>query len=222
MRINQYLAAGTELSRRAADQAIRDGQVLVDGRPALIGESLSPGAEVVYLSQVVKPAQTLVIAFHKPVGVVCSRRKQGGSRTVYDLLPQELQLLNSVGRLDKDSSGLLILTNDGALNQRLSHPSHGKVKVYEVELDQALTPDNRRRLSQGVKLDDGPSRLEVLSQAGRQLVVALEEGRNRQIRRTLRELGYTVTKLHRTSIGGLELGDLAIGRWRQIPVEQLT
>jgi 23S rRNA pseudouridine2605 synthase len=156
---------------------------------------------------------------HKPVGVVVSRNGQG-SRTIYDLLPKELHALNPVGRLDKDSSGLLLLTNDGALAHELTHPSRQKVKVYEVTLDKPLQPLHQQMISdRGLTLEDGLSKfqLERLREGNNAAWrVTIHEGRNRQIRRTFAALGYTVTSLHRTHFGPYRLGTLQIGQHKEL------
>lgn len=219
MRINKFIAAATGLSRRAADHAIAEGKVLVNGnRP-------SPGYAVVNTDHVTldgrpldKPATTQTIMFNKPAGYVVSREGQGSS-TVYDLLPAELHHLKPVGRLDMYSSGLLLLTNDGALAQELTHPRYQKTKVYEVTVSKPLAEADEQRITgPGVQLGDGPSRLQLapLGNNGRSWQITMREGRNRQIRRTFLELGYGITSLHRTQFGDYTLGDLASGAYRKL------
>jgi 23S rRNA pseudouridine2605 synthase len=150
---------------------------------------------------------------------VCSRNGQG-SQTVYALLPPKFASLQPVGRLDKDSSGLLLMTSDGQLAHELTHPSFQKVKVYEVTLDKDLQPLHRQMISDhGVTLDDGVSKFELerLHDSDEKIWhVRLHEGRNRQIRRTFAALGYTVTTLHRTKFGPYSLGSLAPGSFQEI------
>jgi 23S rRNA pseudouridine2605 synthase len=156
---------------------------------------------------------------NKPVGYVCSRDGQG-SQTVYDLLPSGLHSLKSVGRLDKDSSGLLLLTNDGNLAHQLTHPSFQKTKVYQVSLDKPLQPLHRQLISDhGIQLDDGVSQLELerlTDGDDTQWRVRMHEGRNRQIRRTFESLGYDVRRLHRTGFGEFALSGLAMGHFTEI------
>jgi 23S rRNA pseudouridine2605 synthase len=215
MRLNQFLAKNTDLSRRSADKAISAGRVEVNNMPAKLGDVVIDTDHVTLDSHVVIPSITnTTILLHKPVGFVCSRNGQG-SQTVYDLLPAELHHLNPVGRLDKDSSGLVLLTNDGELANRLTHPRYEKLKIYEVQLDKPLTEADRVLISQdGVVLEDGISKLglEVASNAQR-VRVTMHEGRNRQIRRTFEALGYKVTKLHRTHFGDYSLGHLEPGKF---------
>ena len=220
MRLNKFLAAGTSLSRRAADAAIAAGRVAVNGRAAEQGMDVGERDAVFLDGRLVTAAvkNTTVIMLHKPAGYVVSRNGQG-SQTIYDLLPAEYQLLNPVGRLDKDSSGLLLITNDGQLTQELTHPSHQKLKVYEVTLDKPLAPLHRQMISDhGLRLADGPSKLalERRSDGGdTRWTVTMHEGRNRQIRRTFAALGYTVTTLHRTQFGPYTLGSLPAGKLRR-------
>lgn len=223
MRINKFLAQATGISRRAADRAVEAGRVTVNGMPATAGQAVGPADAVRYdgrtydLRTVADPAALTTILLHKPVGTVVSRDGQG-SPTVYDLLPPELHHLKPVGRLDKFSSGLLLMTNDGDLANRLTHPSNRKQKVYEIRLAQPLQPLHRQMISDhGVVLDDGPSRLQLERLRDGDDYgwrITMHEGRNRQIRRTFLALGYGVSRLHRTQFGGYTLGDLADGGHR--------
>lgn len=212
MRINKYVALCSHLSRRKADQAIEAGLVTVNGEKVNAGYQVRSGDSVTLAGQDISLPDNLSIVFNKPPGYVVSRNGQG-SQTIYELLPEEYQQLNPVGRLDKASSGLLILTNDGELSQKLTHPSQQKNKVYQIELYMPLTNFDRKRIEVGIKLDDGVSKLK-LDGHDKQWQVTMSEGRNRQIRRTFGELGYTVNKLHRTQIGDIELDDLEPGKWK--------
>lgn len=201
------------MSRRAADTAVAEGRVWVDGAVATPGTPVPDGATVRLDDQSLQLPPPRTILLHKPIGYVTSRRQQGANPTIYKLLPPELHDLKPIGRLDKDSSGLLLLTNDGGLAQTLQHPSRGKWKVYQVELTRPLTGADRQRLERGIELDDGLSRLE-LSGAGRRWAVRLQEGRNRQIRRSFTAAGYRVKQLHRTEFGDYRLGSVAAGAWQ--------
>lgn len=219
MRINKYIAAGTALSRRAADRAIDHGRVLINGKPAEQGSTVNPGDTVLLDNIAVEPiADTTTILFNKPAGYVCSRDGQG-SKTIYDILPPEYRRLNPIGRLDKDSSGLLLLTNDGALAQELTHPKYQKTKIYEVVLNKPLEPLHQQMISDiGVQLEDGRSSF-LISQIERgntEYEVTMHEGRNRQIRRTFAALGYTVTRLHRTHFGNYTLAGLSSGQCKPV------
>lgn len=215
MRLNKYLALYAGLSRRSADAAIAAGKVVVDNQPATLGQLVDETQLVTLDGQPIATKASLqTIMLHKPVGYVCSRDGQG-SPTVYDLLPASMHHLKPVGRLDKDSSGLLLLTNDGQLAHRLTHPSFQKEKSYEVVLDKPLTPADRRHLEAGVTLEDGVSVFQLAGQ-GNQWTVRLHEGRNRQIRRTFAAMSYTVLTLHRTRFGDYQLGELAPSDYQQI------
>ena len=222
MRLNKFLASGTDFSRRAADEAIAGGQVAVNGKTAEQGMSVAEADTVTLDGRTVQAVVTnTTIMLNKPAGYVVSRNGQG-SQTVYDLLPPEYRRLNPVGRLDKDSSGLLLFTDDGQLAQELTHPSRQKIKIYEVTLDTPLTPLHRQMIhDHGLQLEDGVSKLQLERRAegnDTEWVVGMHEGRNRQIRRTFAALGYTVRTLHRTHFGNFALGDLPPGKLRKITV----
>lgn len=220
MRINRFLATATGMSRRQADIAIEAGQVRINDEPAQLGNAVGPEDEVKLDESVLVLPTNQTVMLNKSVGYVCSRSQQGSAPTIYELLPSELHTLKPVGRLDKDSSGLLLLTNDGKLAHRLAHPSHNKWKVYEVTTTPALQPKQIQALRSGVMLDDGLSVIDVTEHTGG-YTMRLQEGRNRQIRRSVEAVGATVATLHRTQIGELKLGALADGDWRQLAAEEL-
>jgi 23S rRNA pseudouridine2605 synthase len=219
MRINKFVAQASGLSRRAADAAIAEGRVLIDGKLAQLGDTVASDSSVTLDDQPISAAiKTTTIMLNKPVGYVCSRNGQG-SQTIYELLPKELHHLKPVGRLDKDSSGLLLLTDDGELANQLTHPRYAKTKIYEITLDKSLEPLHQQLINDtGIQLDDGRSQLQLhkLDEAGKQWQVTMQEGRNRQIRRTFAALGYTVTSLHRTNFGNYVLQNLPSGQIKEI------
>jgi 23S rRNA pseudouridine2605 synthase len=221
MRINKFLALHTSKSRRALDVLVTEGRVTVNGSVAVLGQDVSESDTIAIDGKrvFITIPKLQVILLHKPVGFVCSRDGQG-SRTVYDLLPKELHTLKPVGRLDKDSSGLLVMTNDGALAHQLTHPTFKKTKVYEIRLNVALQPLHRQMISDhGLVLEDGISKfhLERMSENDdRHWRVIMSEGRNRQIRRTFSSLQYTVKKLHRIQFGEYNLGDIGPGVFKMI------
>ena len=188
---------------------IASGKVLVNDKKAVLGARIDKNDKVCYNNMIVPfDTEFLYLAFNKPVGYVCSRRAQGDAPTIYELIPEEYRKLKTVGRLDKDSSGLILLTNDGDFAFQMTHPKFHKEKVYEVELDRPLEPLHQQMISDyGVMLDDGPSSFTVIHDNNLYTVV-LSEGRNRQIRRTFAALGYRVTKLHRTQFGKYQLSGL--------------
>ena len=212
MRLNQFIAQSTDLSRRSADKAISEGRVLVNSKKPELGQSISE-KDLVQIDGKLLGAQIKhqTIQLNKPFGYVVSRDGQG-SKTVYDLLPENLSNLKPIGRLDRNSTGLLLLTNDGNLNQKLSHPSNNKLKIYNVKLDKILTTEDKAKIEEGVFLEDGYSRLKLLGGQDK-WQVSMTEGRNRQIRRTFDFLGYKVIKLHRVSFGDYKLGDQKSGSW---------
>lgn len=219
MRLNKFIAHATGISRREADELIRTGNVVVNGKAADLGCDVDPNDDTVTVNnQLVKlPTEHTTIMLNKPVGYVCSRNAQArGVKTIYELLPDQYKALKTVGRLDKDSTGLILLTDDGDLAHHLTHPSFAKTKEYIVELDHALAPLHQQMISDfGINLDDGPSQLllERLNDERTKFNITMHEGRNRQIRRTFAALGYQVKSLHRTTFGPYTLGDLASGKW---------
>lgn len=221
LRLNKLIAQRTGLSRRAADAAISEHRVRINGAIAENGTMVEAHDVVSLDGKPVPNAQPLkTILLNKPRGYVVSRDGQG-SKTVYDLLPVELHHLNPVGRLDKDSSGLLLLTNNGTRAEELTHPKYSKQKLYEVTLDANLSPLHRQMISEfGIQLEDGPSKMHlerILEDNDKKWRVLLTEGRNRQIRRTFASIGYTVTALHRTQFGPYLLPpDLAQGAFTSI------
>ena len=230
IRLNKFLAERLGVSRREADELITAGKVSVNKTKAKLGTRIDKNDEVCYNNKIVPfDTEFLYLAFNKPVGYVCSRRSQGGTPTLYELLPEKYQKLKTVGRLDKDSSGLILLTNDGDFAFQMTHPKFHKEKVYEVLLDRPLAPFHQQMISDyGVMLDDGPSKFTVVRNEtpGPLLesvpkktnlipsyLVSLSEGRNRQIRRTFAALGYRVVGLHRIQFGNYELKDLSTGKY---------
>ncbi len=206
------------MSRRAADTVISEGRVLVDSAPPSPGHQVQSTDIVTLDGQIITVStKTTTIMLNKPPKYVCSRDGQG-SMTIYELLPESLHHLKPVGRLDKYSSGLLLLTDDGELAHKLTHPSFRKKKTYEIKIYPSLKPEHAEAIDEGVELEDGLSRLELtqLDQKGILWKVGMYEGRNRQIRRTFGALEYNVLKLHRTHFGDHVLNDLKMGSWKYI------
>jgi 23S rRNA pseudouridine2605 synthase len=220
MRLNKYIASATGMSRRAADKAIEWGRVTINGTMANTGQQVAEN-DVVALDgttlKVQNSKQTIML--NKPVGYICSRDGQGG-KTIYDLLPENLHHIKPVGRLDKNSSGLLLLTDDGDLAHSLTHPSFRKTKIYKIALNKPLEPLHRQMIGDnGIMLDDGVSKLQlerINDTDNSNWKVLMHEGRNRQIRRTFEALGYNVVKLHRTNFGSYALNNLKVGEHRVI------
>lgn len=219
MRINVFVANATGLSRRAADRAIAEGRVAINGQPVELGQTVGPNDTVTLDKRAITPpVKTITIMLNKPVGYVCSRVGQG-SRTIYNLLPPHLRKLKPIGRLDKDSSGLLLMTDDGQLSYQLTHPSFKKTKVYEVRLDKELTPEDFEKITKnGVQLHDGISKfgLDYMNDKNYEWKVTMTEGKNRQIRRTFGSLDYKVARLHRVRFAEYELGGLPSSQFKQL------
>jgi 23S rRNA pseudouridine2605 synthase len=208
-------------SRSQAWRWIQAGEVCVDGRP--VADPLTwvdlDRQRVTRLGQAPAAPARVVVALHKPRGVVTTRSDERSRRTVYDLLPPDLPWVFPAGRLDADSEGLLILTNDAGLSVRLTEPEHRTPKTYRATLTGKLTPEAIGLLRRGVSLSDGrtqPAAVRVLRRgsSGALVEIVLTEGRNRQVRRMAAAVGCKVRKLVRTAIGGYELGDLAPGEHR--------
>lgn len=220
MRLNQFLASASGISRRRADDVIAAGQVSVNEQPGVLGQQIDPDKDQIKLDgQVVTMPLYHSIVLNKPTGFVTSKAGQG-SQTIYDLLPSEFASLKPAGRLDKDSTGLIILTNDGNLANRLIHPSAGKTKRYLVKLNRTLSDEDLERIKQGIKLAEGVSQMNVTQSDGDRVVLELATGWNRQIRRTFEALNYRVVALQRVSIGKIELGSLEAGKWRELTKQE--
>lgn len=220
VRLNKYLATNFGVSRREADRLIEDGKVLINGKIAVIGRRVEPGDKVEISGKEIKAQKLIYLMLNKPKGYVCSRKRQGETPTIYELLPPEYQSLKNVGRLDKDSSGLILLTNDGDFAFQMTHPKFVKTKVYDVKINRELEPLHQQMIADfGVNLPDGRSKLGLMrisDDSRKDWQVTMTEGRNRQIRRTFEALGYKVTYLHRKIFGPYLLGKLAEGKYIEI------
>lgn len=222
-RLNKHLALSLGLSRRQADDLIADKKVTINGETAGLGARFKPGDIIlVNGNPVTKDTKYQYLAMNKPVGYVCSRRQQGANPTIYDLLPVEYHHLKTVGRLDRDSSGLILLTNDGDFTFQMTHPSFYKTKIYLVHLNKDLQPLHHQMITDyGVSLIDGPSKLQLEKQSeddSKNWIVTMHEGRNRQIRRTFESLGYQVLTLHRTTFGNYTVGDIKPGKYKIVDI----
>jgi 23S rRNA pseudouridine2605 synthase len=222
-RLQKWLArAGAAPSRRKAEALIEAGRVRIDGAVAQLGQRVPPGAEVRLDGRVVRPHRAgTVLVLHKPRGVVSTAHDPRGRPTVMQLVP-DLPGLHPVGRLDRDSEGLLLLTDDGELTLRLTHPRYEHRKRYRAWC-RGGPPDAEglARLRRGVELDDGPARADRVRPAAGGVWIDLHEGRNRQVRRMLEAVDRPVERLLRTRVGPIELGDLPPGAWREARPEEL-
>lgn len=221
MRLNAYLARAGIASRRKSDELIKAGRVRVNGEPGQLNTFVS-GRDVVEVDgeRVAKQALAHVL-LHKPAGVVTTASDPQGRPTVVGLVEHEAKVV-PVGRLDVDTTGALLLTNDGPLAHRLAHPRYGVDKVYEVETWKQPTDDVLRQLAEGVELDDGPTApARVRRLAGARFELVLHEGRNRQVRRMVEAVGHRVRHLHRSVYAGLTLDGLAPGEWRELTASEV-
>jgi 23S rRNA pseudouridine2605 synthase len=230
MRLQKYIATCGIASRRGAEELIRAGKVTLNGQVVReMGVIIDPEYDRVAVEgRLLSQAEPFVyFMMNKPVGVLSTAKDDRGRRTVVDLLDTIQERVYPVGRLDYDSSGLLLLTNDGELALRLIHPRYQVKKAYRVEVAGYPTAADIQRLAQGVMLDDGPTlpaRVERCgsNEGGATLLFELQEGRNRQIRRMCAALGYPVTSLCRISMGPLSLGRLKPGQWRELTKTELS
>lgn len=219
IRLNKYIATNFGVSRREADNLIEAGRVYINGKKAEIGVRAHENDTITIDGRNIVEQEPIYLAFHKPVGYVCSRKQQGDAATLYDLLPKKYQTLKTVGRLDKDSSGLILLTNDGDFAFQMTHPKFAKQKQYSVELDRELEPLHQQMIADfGIQLPDGKSQMGLsrVGESRKKWDVTISEGRNRQIRRTFDALGYKVIKLHRYKFGPYELSGLAEGDFVEV------
>lgn len=222
-RLHKVLAAAGIASRRACEEYIVQGRVTVDGKVARLGQRIDPASAVIELDGVpVAVAPGLVhYLLNKPVGVLSTASDPRGRPTVVEFVPAEPRVY-PVGRLDSDSEGLLLVTNDGQLTHRLTHPSFGVPKEYLVAFSGRLSPGALRRLRDGVDLDDGPTAPAKVSVPDPGLLrIVIHEGRNRQVRRMVAAVGGRVTRLVRTRIGPITDPDLAPGQWRELTMAEL-
>jgi 23S rRNA pseudouridine2605 synthase len=223
MRLAKFLAHGGVASRRKAEAIVAAGRVTVDGKvvtdPA---RDVGAGDDVRVDGSPVGAEPREVWAVHKPAGVVSTAREPGSRPAVVELVDSAARLY-PVGRLDADSTGLLLLTNDGALANRLTHPRYEVEKAYRVELKRPPSDADLRRLATGVELEDGPTAPAEVSRLGeREIEIVLREGRNRQVRRMAEAVGNRVVALRRVRFGPIELGALASGGARRLGEEELT
>jgi 23S rRNA pseudouridine2605 synthase len=221
VRLNAYLARAGVASRRGADELIRAGRVRVNGEEAGLATVVSPGDRVEVDGEAIEPEPLTYVLLHKPTGVVTTARDPQGRPTVVGLVGHERRVV-PVGRLDADTTGALLLTNDGPLANRLAHPRYEVDKVYEAEVEGRPSADAIRRLADGVELDDGPTAPATVRRLGpSRLELVLHEGRKRQVRRMCEAVGHPVRRLHRREYAGLTVEDLEPGEWRELSADEL-
>lgn len=223
MRLNRFLAAAGLGSRRHCDELIAAGRVTINGK-VCTNFSAQPGARdhVKVDDKLVHTAPTLTIMLNKPAGFVSTRKALHARNTVFDLIPERFSHLFTIGRLDAQTQGLLLLTNNGELAQRLTHPRFKVDKEYEVALDRPWDPALASKLERGILLDGQRAKFAWLRPlSSTRLRVILRQGINRQIRRMFEAVGYRVDRLLRIRLGNLRLGDLPCGHWRALTKSEL-
>jgi 23S rRNA pseudouridine2605 synthase len=216
VRLNAYLARAGIASRRGSDELIKAGRVTVNGEPGELNTYVDPRDRVEVDGQLVAAQQLTYVLLHKPKATVTTARDPQGRRTVLDLVDVHERVV-PVGRLDADTTGALLLTNDGQLAHRLAHPRYGVEKVYEAEVDGNPTPEALRKLQDGIELEDGltaPTRARLLSPSTLELV--LHEGRKHQVKRMCEAVGHPVRRLHRSRYASLTVEGLEPGHWREL------
>jgi 23S rRNA pseudouridine2605 synthase len=222
MRLNAYLARAGVASRRKADELIRAGRVVVNGERGQLNTFVDAGDRVEVDGRPVTPQPLAYVLLHKPAGVVTTASDPQGRPTVVGLI-QHASRVVPVGRLDAETTGVLLLTNDGELAHRLAHPKYEVEKVYEADVEGEPSDDALRRLEEGVELEDGltaPARARRLGPS--RIELALHEGRNRQVRRMLEAVGHAVRSLHRSRYAGLTVGGLEPGEWRELTEHEVA
>ena len=225
MRLNRFLAAAGLGSRRSCEDLIASGSVVINGsRVEKLATVVGGDDDVRVHGRIIRASRPVYVLFHKPRGFVVTKSDERGRRTVFDLLPPEFSTLFHVGRLDKESEGLLLLTNDGDLAQKLTHPSHEIEKEYEVTLDKSFDPAHSAKMIRGIFIEGGRGRFERVQILGPGRVrVVLRQGIKRQIRLMFYNLGYEVERLKRTRIGAIRDEKMPAGSFRHLtPREVLS
>ena len=226
VRLNKYLAMCGVASRRKADELIQQGRVEVNGKTAELGMKVDPKKDIVKVDgKVVKPEEKLVyIVLNKPKDCITTMKDEKGRRTVMDFVKVK-QRVFPVGRLDRNTTGVLILTNDGELAYRLMHPKYKVEKAYKVGIDKPIKPADIEKLKKGIMLDGKMASacdVYILPDSdGKELGITIKEGRYRQIRRMFQKLGYKVRKLHRVSFGGITVSGMRRGEWRYLTEKEI-
>lgn len=220
LRINKFIALSLDISRRKAEELINSGRIKLNDAPAELTNRVGEDDSVYLDGKQIKlgAGENVVIILNKPLGYVCSHASQGGDSTIFELLPSEYGKLKIAGRLDKDTSGLVVLTNNGDFAHKLTHPSFKKQKTYIAKLKRELTPSELNLIEvSGVDIgDERASKFKIEKLGNLNYRLVLEEGRNRQIRRTFKAIGNEVLELHRLSLGEFSLDNLKPGEWVRV------
>lgn len=223
LRVQKILADAGIASRRKCEQLIFDGKVKVNGKLIKLGDKADPEKDKIVLGgKLIRISQNKVyLILNKPWGFVTTVSEQFGMRTVMELIKVPERIF-PVGRLDRYSDGLLLLTNDGELTQKMTHPSFGVSKVYLAKLNEPVKMEDLRKLDEGIIIEGREVALERIKVlAPNRLEITIHEGRKHIVRRMFEELGYAVTKLTRTQFGPLKLGELKVGQWRRLSEKEV-
>jgi 23S rRNA pseudouridine2605 synthase len=222
LRLNAWLARAGVASRRGADELIKARRVLVNGEPGELNTFVESRDRVAVDGEPVSLQRLAYVLLHKPAGVVTTAHDPHGRRTVVGLVDHPARVV-PVGRLDADTTGALLLTNDGELAHRLAHPRYEVDKVYEADVEGSLTDEALRRLERGVDLEDGPAAPALVRRLGpARLELTIHEGRKHQVKRMCAAVGHPVRRLHRSRYAGLDLQGLAPGEWRALAPEEVA
>lgn len=223
VRLNRYLASCGLGSRRSCESIINEGRVAINDRQIKdLGVRVQPGDEVTVDGEHVTPEREMTIALHKPPYYVTTRNDPQGRQTVFDLIPKEFKHLNHVGRLDRESEGLLILSNSGDLAHRLTHPSTKVEKEYLVQIDRVFDMKDRAPFIRGIETEEGIAKAIAVQALEKRLIrIVLQQGLKRQIRLMFAAREYKVKRLIRVRIGSLELGNLKQGKWKRLTEREL-
>jgi 23S rRNA pseudouridine2605 synthase len=222
VRLNAYLARAGVASRRGADALIKAGRVRVNGEPGQLNTFVGTDDRVEVDGERVAKQKLAYVLLHKPAGVVTTARDPQGRSTVVDLVPREIRVV-PVGRLDADTTGALLLTNDGPLAHRLAHPRYGVEKAYIADVEGDPGEQELRRLREGVELEDGRSAPAQARRLGPgRIELTLHEGRKHQVKRMCEAVGHPVRRLHRSRYAGLGVEDLEPGAWRELTSEEVA
>lgn len=223
VRINKYLSEAGLCSRREADKLIEAGKILIDGKPALMGSKVSVGQDVTYRGRkVLKEQEMILIAFNKPVGIVCTTTDKQGTNNIVDYIGYNKRIY-PIGRLDKDSEGLILMTNNGEIMDKILRSANGHEKEYVVEVNRPIDDTFIEQMRNGIYLEElerTTNKCFVQKEGDNRFRIILTQGMNRQIRRMCDNLGFIVTNLKRVRIMNITLGELEVGQYRDISEEE--
>ncbi len=220
MRIQKHLSQEGILSRRKTEEYIKKGWILLNGEVVIdLGTKIEPGKDIVELTEEAKAVKFTYMLFNKPFGIF-TNCPEDGEKQITDLLPAEYAKISSVGRLDKDSEGIILMTDDGAMANHFLNSGFEHERDYEVRIDNVMTRTMQSKLEDGIRMMDTitkPSKIKIISK--QRFIITLTEGKNRQVRRMLKKVGVNVVKLKRISFAGFKLGDLKSGDYRLLEKE---